>query len=124
MLLRLSLGGIGLFQTGVGLFMILAPAQWFMDTPGVADTGPFNAHFVVDVGLGFLAAGLSCLLCVWHPRLKPVGLGASGFVVFHALFHLSHLVMGRSTAPRADVALALVAFLGLVLTWPGREVRL
>lgn len=118
MLFRLLSAGLGLFQAANGLAMILAPARWFSTAPGVAATGPFNPHFVIDVGLGFLAAGLAFLACAWRPRLKPVGLGASGFVVFHALFHLSHLIIGDSAAPAVDIGIAVPAFLGLALTWP------
>lgn len=121
MLYRLISGGLGLFQAAVGLPMILAPERWFATAPGVAATGPFNPHFVIDAGLGFLAAGIAFLVCAWRPRLRLVGLGASGFVVFHALFHLLHLMMGDSTAPAADIGLAVPAFLGVALTWPRQE---
>ena len=121
MLFRLLSAGLGLFQTANGLAMILAPGWWFMTAPGVMATGPFNPHFVADVGLGFLAAGLALLACAWRPRLRPVGLGASGFVVLHALFHLFHLLMGVSVAPAVDIGIAVPAFLGLALTWPREE---
>jgi hypothetical protein len=118
MLFRILSGGVGLFQAAIGLGMIWAPRRWFMAAPGVAGTGPFNAHFVIDAGLGFLAAGMAFMACAWRPALRPVGLGASGFVVLHALFHLVHLVMGESAAPGGDIGLAIPALLGLVLTWP------
>ncbi len=118
MLFRFLSAGLGLFQSGSGLVMILAPRRWFMTAPGVPATGPFNAHFVIDVGLGFLAAGLAFLVCAWRPRLNLLALGASGFVVLHALFHLAHLAMGESVAPGVDIGLAIPAFLGLALTWP------
>jgi hypothetical protein len=118
MLFRLLSGGLGLFQAANGLAMILAPARWFIIAPGVAATGPFNPHFVIDAGFGFLAAGLAFLACAWRPGLRPVALGASGFVVFHALFHLLHLMMGESAAPAVDIGLAVPAFLGLALSWP------
>jgi hypothetical protein len=121
MLFRLLSGGLGLFQAANGLAMILAPERWFMTAPGVVATGPFNPHFVIDVGLGFLAAGLAFLVCAWRPQLRLAGLGASGFVVLHALFHLSHLMMGDSAAPAVDIGIAVPAFLGLVLTWPSKE---
>ena len=121
MLSRLLSAGLGLFQAANGLTMIFAPERWFTTPPGVTATGPFNAHFVIDVGLGFLAAGLAFLACAWRPRLKLVGFGASGFVVFHALFHLFHLAMGESATPAVDIGIAVPAFLGLALVWPRKE---
>lgn len=122
MLFRSISGALGLFQSANGLFMILAPETWFMTAPGVTATGPYNPHFVIDVGLGFLAAGVAFLACAWRPRLRPVALGASGFVILHALFHLSYLMMGESAAPAVDISIAIPAFLGLALTWPCKEV--
>lgn len=122
MMFRLSCFGLGLFQTANGLAMILAPGRWFVSAPGAAATGPFNSHFVIDVGLGFLAAGLTFFVCAWRPRLKLVALGASGFVALHALFHLSHLMAGHGSGALVDIAIALPAFLGVALVWPRREI--
>jgi hypothetical protein len=118
---RLLAAAVGLFQSFTGLSMICAPRRWFMTAPGVAATGPFNQHFVIDAGLAFLATGIAFFVCACNPRLKLVGLGASGFVVLHALFHLLHLAMGESAAPAVDIVLAIPAFLGLALTLPHKE---
>jgi len=120
MLLRWMCGALGLFHTANGLAMIIAPRRWFLTAPGAAATGPFNAHFVIDVGLGFLAAGLAFLACAWRLQFRPVALGASGFVVFHALFHLSHFAMAAAEVP-VTLAVAIPAFLGLALAWPRRN---
>ena len=34
-----------------GAAMIATPMRWFETTPGVTETGPFNEHLVIDVGL-------------------------------------------------------------------------
>lgn len=118
MLFRLLSGALGLFQTIDGLVMISSPERWFMEAPGASATGPFNQHFVIDVGLGFLATGLAFLATAWRPSFQLAAFGASGFVVFHALFHLAHLTMGHSSHAWVDVAIAVPAFLGLALVWP------
>ena len=41
----------GLFLFGNGLFMLLAPSTWYHFVPGVTHTGPFNQHFIRDIGL-------------------------------------------------------------------------
>ncbi len=46
-----------------GLWMLAAPAGWFADLPAaVPDTGPFNAHFVRDLGVVFI--GVRRRLCL------------------------------------------------------------
>ena len=39
------------------IFMLLAPEGWYLAVPGVTSTGPFNQHFVRDIGLIFLFLG-------------------------------------------------------------------
>jgi hypothetical protein len=117
-LFRLLAGGLGVFYAAGGLAMIVGPERWFQATPGAAATGPFNPHFVIDVGLAFLAAGLAFLACAWRPRLKPVALGASGFPVFHALFHAVGVLQGQTAEGAVAVAIAVPAFLGLALASP------
>ena len=38
-----------------GLFMLLAPHAWYPAVPGVTETGPYNPHFVRDIGAAYLA---------------------------------------------------------------------
>jgi len=40
-----------------GVFMLVAPDNWYFAVPGVTTTGPFNPHFVRDIGLIFLLIG-------------------------------------------------------------------
>jgi hypothetical protein len=41
---------LGLFNAANGLAMLFASSTWWASVPGVSDTGPFNPHFVQDVG--------------------------------------------------------------------------
>lgn len=34
-----------------GIFMLVAPENWYFAVPGVTSTGPFNQHFLRDIGL-------------------------------------------------------------------------
>lgn len=112
---------IGLFNLGNGLFAALMPNRWFLHAPGASATGPFNPHLVTDVGLGFVAAGLAFLAYAWSPRYRLLALGASGFVAFHALFHLTTLASGHHGYAGVDLMIALIAFAGLALCWPSRS---
>ena len=54
-----------------GLAMLLAGSSWYATIPGVAETGPFNPHFVQDIGAAFLVAGLALAARAWRPRYWP-----------------------------------------------------
>jgi hypothetical protein len=72
-----------------GVWMLADPTGWFGATPGVAETGPFNAHFVRDVGAGFfaLAAALAFAIPPLPARFALVCVAAL-FAVLHGLIHL------------------------------------
>ena len=73
-----------------GVWMLADPIGWFAATPGVAESGPFNAHFVRDVGAGFfaLAAGLAFAIPPLPARFALVCVAAL-FAVLHASIHLT-----------------------------------
>lgn len=89
---------LAVFYIGNGLAMIVAPDWWYGATPGVSGTGPFNPHFVVDVGIAFLGSGL---LIAWGAagagwRLILAG---AAFPAGHALFHVVGLLSGHGHGP-------------------------
>ncbi len=78
-------------------WMILSPASWFTGLPaGVPDTGPFNAHFVRDIGVAFAVAAFGFAWCARHShRCYPVHVGLTLFFGGHALVHVADLLAGR-----------------------------
>ena len=50
-----------------GTWMLLVPGSWFDRMPGVAATGPYNEHFVRDVGSAYLAVGVALALAAREP---------------------------------------------------------
>ena len=57
-----------------GLAMLFAGPLWFESVPGAAETGPFNPHFVQDVGAAFLVAGLALIVtAIVRSRKKTHG---------------------------------------------------
>lgn len=92
--------GVAAFYTVAGVDMIWSPASWYGRIPGVVGTGPFNPHFVRDIGLAFFASALAFFAFAhfrW-PSLWPAALAGSLFPLFHALFHLLGHVRGHATA--------------------------
>jgi hypothetical protein len=53
------LGVLAIFN---GAFMLVSPQSWYFAIPGVTTTGPFNQHFIRDIGLMFLLVGIAFLL--------------------------------------------------------------
>ncbi len=70
-----------------GTAIFLGPRQFHLLTPGVALFGPFNAHFIRDVGLMYVASGLVGLYGVRSGSV-PVGIAAALWSCLHAVFHL------------------------------------
>lgn len=70
-----------------GTAIFSAPGHFHALTPGVALLGPFNAHFIRDIGLVYVASGLVGLYGVRSGSV-PVSIAASLWSCLHALFHL------------------------------------
>src|ERR1700731_3043762 len=51
-----------------GLAMLFAGGWWYGVVPGVTVTGPYNPHFVRDIGAAYLVAGPSHAAFALRPR--------------------------------------------------------
>jgi hypothetical protein len=69
--------------------MLTAPRWWYGAIPGVGATGPFNPHFVKDIGAAYLVVGIALLATVARPSRWTYGAGAAAalFLAFHAAIH-------------------------------------
>ena len=51
---------LGAAMLGNALWMLAGPMHWYTELPAaVPDTGPFNAHFVRDIGCAFLTVAVA-----------------------------------------------------------------
>lgn len=94
--LKSLLNLFGASGIGNGLWMLLFAQNWYDNMPVAAhDTGPLNAHFVHDVGLVYVIAGLALLWCTnnLHKSLG-VYIGVLLFYVGHALIHIVEILLG------------------------------
>jgi hypothetical protein len=80
-----------------GAWMLLFPQSWYTDLPAdVPHTGPFNAHFVRDLGVAFLVSGLAFAWSARNiDRSYPVHIGLTIFFTGHALIHLLDIATGH-----------------------------
>lgn len=87
---------IGLGSVANALWMLAGPMHWYTDLPAaVPDTGPFNPHFVRDIGCAFLTTGAALIWAFFSPRfrLPLVSIGAL-FLLAHALLHAYDTLRG------------------------------
>jgi hypothetical protein len=80
-----------------GLWMLFFPLAWYTDLPaGVPHTGPFNAHFVRDIGVAFIVAAIGLAWCARRPeQAYPIHIGLTIFFTGHALIHIADILSGR-----------------------------
>lgn len=111
-----------LFNLLNGLAMIVAPMAWYELTPGASATGPFNVHFVRDIGIAFIAAGAGLWLAVSGVRWKSASTAvvAMIFIGGHAVLHFvemfaHHLALDAALRDAALIVLpAAIAAIWLV----------
>ena len=65
---RYLAGLMGLAFAANGLAMLFASLAWYDTVPGVPTTGPFNPHFVKDIGAIYVACALALGWFAWRPR--------------------------------------------------------
>lgn len=69
--------------------MIVAPEYWYSNLPGVSASGPYNEHFIRDIGFVYLLSGAALAYGVRHPRhLALATLGGTAWPALHAGFHV------------------------------------
>jgi hypothetical protein len=73
-----------------GLVMLVAGRWWYGAVPGVTQTGPFNPHFVKDIGAAYLVVGVAFAWLAARP--SPIARGAviaaAVFLGLHAGVHI------------------------------------
>jgi hypothetical protein len=108
--------------------MLIDPERWYFSVPGVTTTGPFNQHFVRDIGLIFFGLGIAFLAGAARPGLRiPFWSAASIWLAGHALFHFWEVavgICGPSALARDFLAVTLPAVASLAITfWAIGEAR-
>jgi hypothetical protein len=87
---------LGLLLLGNALWMLADPMQWYADLPAaVPDTGPFNPHFVRDIGCAFVTIGVALVWAALVPaRRAALAAIACVFYAAHAVLHVFDTLRG------------------------------
>jgi hypothetical protein len=99
-ILKVFYAVVSLLNALSALWMLLFPFSWYTDFPAaVHHTGPFNPHFVRDIGVVYLTVAIGFAWCALRPdRSLPVHLGITIFLTGHALIHLFEILTGQLPA--------------------------
>jgi uncharacterized protein YjeT (DUF2065 family) len=111
---------MGVAAIANGLFMLASPEGWYGAVPGVTTTGPFNQHFVRDIGLIYVLAGAAYAVgAARQPYRLVLWAVPTLWLTAHAVFHLWEVaagISGHSAMARDFPAVTLPAIIGIALT--------
>lgn len=114
---------LALFAAANGLIMLAADRWWYGAVPGVTASGPFNAHFVKDIGAAYLAAGLgfAWLAARGSAAARGAASWAALFLGLHALIHLAEAASdpaGLADLARDFAGVIAPALVAAWVVWP------
>lgn len=103
-----------------GLAMIFASLSWYGAVPGVTSTGPFNGHFIKDIGAIYLTCALGLGWFAWRPAEGWAAMAAgAAWLTLHAAVHVYDATCSASplaNVQRDFVGIYLFAAIPLALT--------
>ncbi|MEQ8693678.1 MAG: hypothetical protein RIC89_22935 [Pseudomonadales bacterium] len=86
---------LGLMMLANGVYMTVAPESWYWLVPGVPDRGPFNQHFVRDIGFIYVLMGALFVYGSVYTRYRvQLWLMPAAWLSLHAIFHIWEVVVG------------------------------
>jgi hypothetical protein len=110
---------LGVLAGANGVFMLVSPDAWYVAVPGVTTTGPFNQHFIRDIGLIYVLMGAGLLVGAHRPGVRALTWMATAiWLCGHALFHVWEVavgICGPSALVRDFWGVSLPAILTLLL---------
>lgn len=110
-MLKTIIAFIGSLYFVNALIMWFTPLYWHETVPGIVEMGPFNMHFIRDIGLvyGTMGAGL-----IWVYKNTSVAMFASIWPALHAVYHI--MIFFQRGAP-IDMIAATNLFLIQIPAW-------
>ncbi len=112
----------------VGVWAYLAPVNWYNTFPGLGlrwlpVLGPYNEHFVKDVGAMYLAMAAVSVMAFCYVTnqalMRTAALALSIFNILHLIYHVTMLHMyGPLDAVLNMIALTVVTVCSLALAIP------
>lgn len=89
------MGISGAFMFANGIYMLYDPLAWYLMVPTVPATGPFNQHFLRDIGITYLMIGAGYTIGMFLRRqLIWMWSAATLWLALHGFFHLGEIAVG------------------------------
>jgi hypothetical protein len=86
---------LGVMFIANGIYQLVAPESWYWAIPGVPDRGPFNQHFVRDIGIIYTLCGVGSILGALKPVQRMAYWWAPiAWLAGHAVFHIWEVIVG------------------------------
>jgi hypothetical protein len=110
----------------LAIWPLVSPRGFYKNFPGgsyhwIDINGPYNEHFLRDFGALNAALVVVIIFALWKPTtslLQAIGLGLAVYALPHAIYHLSHLDVYKSSEKFVATApLVLQVFMGLAIAW-------
>ena len=112
---RLLLWAFVTYYLLTGLYIAVLPQVFYLNAPGVEATGPYNMHFIRDVGFAFLTSSLAMGYGLYK-GLKPLLVFGALWLLVHGLFHLSLWALhGMHMDGAAAIDMVLVSIPAIVM---------
>ncbi len=109
------------------LIQLARPLAWYDAVPGVPLTGPFNPHFVRDIGMAYLVVALGLVWFAARPRQGwPALVCAAAFLCLHAAIHVGDASCGGSAwrdLVRDFPGVFLPALITAWIVWAARPLK-
>lgn len=110
-----------------GLAMLFAGFWWYGVVDGVPQTGPYNPHFVRDIGAAYLVTAAGLAWFAWRPRQGwPALVAGAAFLTLHAAIHVYDAACGAAPVQmlvRDFAGVFLPAALALLIAITRAEAR-
>lgn len=121
-MIRLLIWAFVAFYLLTGLYIAVLPDDFYLNAPGAQETGPYNMHFLRDVGFAFITSSVAIGYGV-YANAKPVMVFGSLWLLIHGLFHLTLWVVngahldGAAAIDAATVSIPAIAVFALCMRY-------
>jgi len=110
------------FYLLTGLYIAVLPQDFYLNAPGALETGPYNMHFIRDVGFAFITSAIAIGYGI-YANAKPVMVFGALWLLLHGLFHLTLWVVhgmyldGAALVDSLTVSLPAIAVFALCVRY-------
>lgn len=115
-MIRLLIWAFVAFYLLTGLYIAALPQDFYLNAPGVQATGPYNMHFIRDVGFAFLTSSAAIGYGLYS-GIKPVMLFGATWILIHGLFHLTLWIVHGMQADNAAIVDMVIVSVPAVATF-------